>query len=166
MSLEQVTQKKIDAIETYIEDHQQEIDGICVSVSLTPQVLSVEATITDPILESMFELKVGKMMSKMVQIWSAVASEETVSNERQGILIKSMRKHYKAGSPFTASGVSRTTSDTLTKRNHVPGSPLKVNMNKNGVAFPIRSASPEKVAEMQQLSNSQTESMKDEAIFE
>ena len=68
--------------------------------------------------------------------------------EQRGILVNSMRKYHKAGSPFNASGGTRTTKCTEgTERQRASGSPLKINRNTNGVAFPIRSASPERVAD-------------------
>ena len=55
-------------MEAYLDGLRQEIDGMEMGICLTKQVFSVEACINDPILESMFEMKVGKMMTKIMLI--------------------------------------------------------------------------------------------------
>ena len=74
VSLEQVTSKKIQAMELYIDGCREEIAGIQGKICLTPRVCNVEASMNDCLLESMFEMKVGRMLYTTLQIWNAISA--------------------------------------------------------------------------------------------
>ena len=169
--LDQVTPKKLNRMETYLNGLRQEVNGVEGQICLTPNVANAEAVINCHIVESLFELKVGKMLYTTLQIWNAMSAEELVVREKNGML-HSSGKFVKKGSPFCAfngyaSAVTCATKSDLPAKGPdmamFPGSPLKNNKKSNGVAFPMQNALPEPGAG---LSNSQIERVKDEEIFE